>query len=219
MVGKKSGKALLREEGAAALMDGRKHSNAVANEKTGLERTDNNMEMTSWPVVTPINQKNYYTEYLKRDDQILAYRLQQEEARNRMTKQAKDRDRALAQGKPVGPDGEVEMDDDHEEAEDEAHTGSKTIVIHIGSQNMRIGLASDALPKTVPMVIAKKAEKSESEEGDGEPKPKRLKLEDGSTAEPEKMFGGPVGGRQRSCSSLGLTCSSLRPRTTPCRRS
>jgi actin-related protein 8 len=189
MVGKKSGKALLREEGATILM---KHSNAAADELIGLERTDNNMEMTSWPVVTPINQKNYYTEYLKRDDQILAYRLQQEEARNRMTKQAKDRDRALAQGKPVGPDGDVEMDEDQEEAEDEAHSGSKTIVIHIGSQNMRIGLASDALPKTVPMVIAKKAEKSESEEGDGEPKPKRLKLEDGSVAEPEKMFGDQV---------------------------
>jgi actin-related protein 8 len=42
------------------------------------------------------------------------------------------------------------------------------------------------------MVIAKKAEKSESEEGDGEPKPKRLKLEDGSAAEPEKMFGDQV---------------------------
>ena len=150
------------------------------------------MEMTSWPVVNAINQKNYYTEYLKRDDQILAFRLQQEEARNRMTKQAKDRDRALAQGKPVGPDGDVEMDDDQEEAEDEAHSGSKTIVIHIGSQNMRIGLASDALPKTVPMVIAKKAERSESEEGDGEPKPKRLKLDDGSLTEPEKMFGDQV---------------------------
>jgi len=41
MVGKKSGKALLREE--------------------GLERTDNNMDLTSWPQVAPINQKNYYT--------------------------------------------------------------------------------------------------------------------------------------------------------------
>ena len=41
MVGKKSGKALLREE--------------------GLERTDNNMELTSWPQIMAINQKNYYT--------------------------------------------------------------------------------------------------------------------------------------------------------------
>jgi actin-related protein 8 len=158
----------------------------------GLERTDNNMELTSWPAIAAINQKNYYTEYLKRDDQILAYRLQQEESRNRMTKQAKDRDRALAQGRPLGPDGDVEMDDEQDEAQDEACKGTKTIVIHIGSQNLRIGLASDALPKTVPMVIAKKAQKSESEEGDGEPKPKRVKLDDGSDAEPEKQFGEQV---------------------------
>ena len=28
---------------------------------SGLERTDNGMKQTSWPDVTPINQKNYYT--------------------------------------------------------------------------------------------------------------------------------------------------------------
>ena len=157
----------------------------------GLERTDNNMEFSTWPQVAAINQKNYYTDYLKRDDQILAYRLQQELARDRMTKAAKDRDRALAQGRPIGPDGEVLMDEeDEEEAEDEAHSGSKTLVIHLGSQNMRIGLASDGLPKTVPMVIAKKAVKSESEEGDGEPKPKRIKLDSGNVpVEAEKWFG------------------------------
>ena len=172
MVGKKSGKALLREE--------------------GLERTDNNMDLTSWPMIQAINQKNYYTDYLKRDEQILAFRSQQEEARNRMVKQAKDRDRALAQGKTVGPDGDIEMDDGdgEEEDEDEASSGAKTIVIHIGSQNMRVGLANDALPKTVPMVIARRAERSESEENNGEPAPKRAKLNNGlPPPEPEKRFG------------------------------
>ena len=176
------------------------------------------MNQTSWPVVNAINQKNYYTEYLKRDDQILAFRLQQDDARNRMTKQAKDRDRALAQGRPIGPDGDVEMDDDQDEAEDEASNGSKTIVIHIGSQNMRIGLASDALPKTVPMVIAKKSALSESEEGDDEPRPKRLKLDDGTQLEPEKMFGDGVS----MFSSLGLyilRASSLQVNTQQCVRS
>ena len=170
MVGKKSGKALLREE--------------------GLERTDNNMDLTSWPQVIPINQKNYYTDYLKRDEQILAVRSQQEEVRNKMVKQAKDRDRALAQGKVVGPDGDIEMDEDQEDEEDEASSGSKCIVIHLGSQNLRIGLANDALPKTVPMVIARRAQFSESEEGDGEPAPKRAKLDNGlEPHEPEKKFG------------------------------
>lgn len=170
MVGKKSGKALLREE--------------------GLERTDNNMDLTSWPQVTAINQKNYYTDYLKRDEQILAVRSQHEETRNKMVKEAKDRDRALANGQPVGPDGDVDMEDDQEGLEDEASNGSKCIVLHLGSQNLRVGLASDALPKTVPMVIARRAESSEEEEGDGEPAPKRVKLESGLVPnEPEKRFG------------------------------
>ncbi|KAH8691238.1 putative chromatin remodeling complex subunit [Talaromyces proteolyticus] len=174
MVGKKSGKALLRDE--------------------GLERTDNNMDLSSWPQIAPINQKNYYTDYLKRDDQLLAFRLQNEEARNRMTKSAKDRDRALALGKQEQGEAEVDGDtvmEDAEEAPTEA-AGSKVIVIHVGSQNLRIGLASDALPKTVPMVIARKSAKNESEEEGVEPRPKRLKLdedEDEEGIEPEKQFG------------------------------
>jgi actin-related protein 8 len=135
-------------------------------------------------------------DYLKRDDQLLAFRLQNEEARNRMTKNAKDRDRALAMGKTEELEGDGEIDgetpmEDTEETPTEA-LGSKVIVIHVGSQNLRIGLASDALPKTVPMVIARKSTENESEEEGTEPIPKRLKLDDGSPMEPEKMFGPEV---------------------------
>ncbi|KAJ5731847.1 hypothetical protein N7493_003328 [Penicillium malachiteum] len=171
MVGKKSGKAL-RDE--------------------GLERTDNNMDLSSWPQVAAINQKNYYTDYLKRDDQYLAFRLQNEEARTKMTKSAKDRDRALAMAKTEAAEGEAEADgdanmEDAEETPAEA-AGSKVIVIHVGSQNLRIGLSSDALPKTVPMVIARKAKTSESEDQE-EPNPKRQKRDDGTPEEPEHLFG------------------------------
>src|SRR5438034_3193299 len=139
-------------------------------------------------------------EYLKRDDQILAYRLQNEEARNRMAKTAKDRDRALAMAKsnelPL-PEPEPEIDGDTVMEDANGDTtqvavGSKTVVMHVGSQNLRIGLASDALPKTVPMVIARKSSESESETDGAEPRPKRLKLDDGQTLEPEKMFGPEV---------------------------
>lgn len=148
------------------------------------------MEQTSWPVVQAINQKNYYVDFLKRDEQFLAVRTQQEEARNKMIKQAKDRDRALAQGRQVNEDGDVDMDDDEEEEEDELSAGNKTIVVHPGSENLRIGLASDLLPKTIPMVIARKAQMSESEEDGGEPVPKRRKLENGQIEPvPEKRFG------------------------------
>ncbi|QIW95178.1 hypothetical protein AMS68_000696 [Peltaster fructicola] len=165
MVGKKSGRALLREE--------------------GLQRTDNNMDLTTWPQVNMINQKNYYTDFLKRDDQVLALRLQQEERLDRQKKAAVDVDRARAQQSANGvpfaePDADLDEDAPMEDASGEVF-GSKTIVLHIGSQNMRIGLATDALPKTVPMVIARKATKPEAE--CHEPVPKRLKLDPEATQE------------------------------------
>lgn len=111
-----------------------------------------------------------------------------------MAKTAKDRDRALALGKQEQGDAEVDGDtvmEDAEEAPTEA-AGSKVIVFHVGSQNMRIGLASDALPKTVPMVIARKSTKNESEDA-VEPRPKRIKLnDDGEEVQPEKQFGPEV---------------------------
>lgn len=144
-----------------------------------------------------INQKNYYTDFLKRDDQILALRLESEESRNRMTKAARDKDRALAHegatnGAAADPEDELEDETGMEDGAGPETFGSKTIVIHPGSRNLRLGLATDALPKTVPMVIARQAAKSESEENDGEPRPKRVKLEDGIAAEPEAWFGEEV---------------------------
>ncbi|EQB55430.1 hypothetical protein CGLO_04651 [Colletotrichum gloeosporioides Cg-14] len=144
MVGKVSERVLLRE---------------------GLERTDNGMKQTSWPDVTPINQKNYYTDYMKRDDQILALRLQGDATRDRIVQAAKDRDRALAQsGRAEVPLVIPELQP--EEAPGDAAAGldpSKVIVIHPGSQNLRIGFASDALPKSIPMTLATKFPQTEAE--------------------------------------------------------
>ncbi|KAL6718346.1 Actin-like protein arp8 [Lecanora helva] len=205
MVGKRSGKALLREE--------------------GLERTDNNMDLTTWPQVNMINQKNYYTEYLKRDDQILPLRLLQEERRNRMTTKAKDRDRELAGATaaeltPVGAD--IDMDDDAvmedgtEPLTGQDALGSKVIVIHPGSQNLRIGLASDALPKTVPMVIARRWKMSESEENGGEPSPKRRRTDDGNELEPEKMFGEDFSSQySKMCAELKVHMRANKRRVLP----
>ena len=63
MVGKKSGKAL-RDEGRvdvplhSPITHARRHKLTIIS---GLERTDNNMDLSSWPQVQAINQKNYYT--------------------------------------------------------------------------------------------------------------------------------------------------------------
>jgi actin-related protein 8 len=76
--------------------------------------------------------------------------------------------------------------------------GSKIVVIHPGSQYLRIGFANDALPRTVPMVIARRWKENEAEENGGEPLPKRLKSDD----EPaEKWFGDEVCG----CPDLKLS--------------
>lgn len=193
MVGKKSGRAQLREEGMDSVLtikDG-----ALTAAHIGLERTDNNLDLTTWPQVNMINQKNYYTEFLKREEQFLAFRAPQEEATARMVQAARDKDRALAHGAPL----ENAVDQGEEVMDDVAGPSiqsdpSKLIILHAGSQNLRIGFGTDALPKTVPMVIARRWKESESEEDDGEPCPKRLKV-DGvvpAAAYPEKWFGDDV---------------------------
>ncbi|CAG8950617.1 hypothetical protein HYFRA_00002826 [Hymenoscyphus fraxineus] len=163
MVGKKSGKALLREE--------------------GLARTDNGMKQTSWPDIPMINQKNYYTDFMKREDQILPFRLQQEANTDKMIRNAKDKDRALARTGNTDVPVPIHTENDQED-EDGAIDGidsSKIIVIHPGSQNLRIGFASDPLPQTIPMALAVKCHGAAKEY---KPVPKRA--EDVS---PEQMFG------------------------------
>ena len=58
MVGKVTEKSLLRE---GKTLEPRRRRNETNRLCTGLSRTDNGMKQTSWPDVTPINQKNYYT--------------------------------------------------------------------------------------------------------------------------------------------------------------
>jgi actin-related protein 8 len=137
------------------------------------------------------NDPRLRSEFLKRDDQILALRLQQEERLDQRKKAAVDRDRARAQDGQEGAYAEPEPDLEEDVPMDDAgneNFGSKTIIIHIGSQNLRIGFATDALPKTVPMVVARKAARSEAE--DSEPCPKRLKLDDDTPS--EEWFGEEV---------------------------
>jgi actin-related protein 8 len=105
------------------------------------------------------------SDYMKRDDQILALRIQNDATRDRLVQNAKDRDRALARsGNAEVPIiiPELQVDDGPSPATD-AMDASKVIVIHPGSQNLRIGFASDALPKTIPSTLATKFPQTEAE--------------------------------------------------------
>jgi actin-related protein 8 len=170
----------------------------AANTSAGLERTDNNMDLTTWPQVGMINQKNYYTEFLKRDEQFLAVRYPKEQEMARQIQEARDKDRARALGQPTMEGTTPQVADETMEDADVSYASrtdiSKLIVIHPGSQNLRIGLGSDALPKTIPMVIARKWKESEDEEDGGEPSPKRMEVEGAVPADalPEKWFGEDV---------------------------
>jgi actin-related protein 8 len=168
---------------------------AMLTAAPGLERTDNNMDLTTWPQVPMINQKNYYTEFLKRDEQFLAVRYPKDEERARMVQEARDKDRMRqmygAQAEGLTPQAPDETAEDADVSFASRTDITKLIVIHPGSQNLRIGLGSDALPKTIPMVIARRSQESECEEDGGEPSPKRMKLEGAVPADalPEKWFG------------------------------
>jgi len=133
---------------------------------------------------------------------------------------AKNKDRALAQGRggediDADPDDDVGLDEGVEVEEDGAMNGSKVVVIHPGSQNLRIGLGSDALPKVVPMVIARKWRTNESEEA--EPLPKRIKLDNGRhPEEPEKMYGPEFANQyNQMCADLKVHMRANKRRVLP----
>jgi actin-related protein 8 len=121
-----------------------------------------------------------------------------------MTKEARDKDRALAQGEE-NENGEtkdeMDLDDAADSDEAEERVGAKVIVIHPGSQNMRIGFANDAVPRSVPMVIARKTHDNEAEAESEEPRPKRQKIEDETVWNSDEAFESSFGEQYTTLSS------------------
>lgn len=201
-------------------MGGAKKSEKTLQREQGLERIENGLSFTSWAEPNPINQKNYYTEYIKRDDQILPLRLIQEERRARLAAQHKERDRARNLDTSM-----IDAEEIDEEAEDDAAggqpdqeftSGDDVIVIHPGSQNLRIGFASDILPKTVPMVIARQWKCNEHEGRGGIVIPPRIKEEDDSESMPKRMFGAEFATRyDKLCISLKTQMRQNKRRVLP----
>ncbi|KAK6462119.1 hypothetical protein DFJ63DRAFT_296420 [Scheffersomyces coipomensis] len=197
--------------------------------KTGIGRFEeqNGFGLTSVKTIPLINQKNYYTEYLKKDEQVSfvrnwrAEKLQQQNLKN--LKKAESQNQTNTNGSNNGNDVknfddfdlnniEVEMnkkkasaaaaatadddedEDDEEENENEevteekAKIGHDVIIIHPGSSFIRIGRGTDAVPQTIPTIIAVPThEKTIS----NEPKPIRQYRENAKDGDEKEIFFGP----------------------------
>jgi actin-related protein 8 len=122
-------------------------------------------------------------------------------------------------------DADATMDIDEEVGEEDAaappgdqefFSGDDVIVIHPGSQNLRVGFASDALPKTVPMAIARQWKCNEWEERGGVEIPKRLKSDDGSEIPPRQMFGEEFATHyDKLCATLKVTMRQNKRKVLP----
>ncbi|CAH6722340.1 actin-like protein Arp8p [[Candida] jaroonii] len=168
--------------------------------KIGIMRVDdeNNFPTTNIKSIPLINQKNYFTDYLKKDEQIsfirnwrteklLKQKLKKLNASggkkieiknfdnfnlNEIEEEMKKKQLEMDGGKiddvndtVQNNDDDDEDDDDDEENEagegeteeviaEKARIGGDVIVIHPGSSNFRIGKATDAVPLTIPTVVA-----------------------------------------------------------------
>lgn len=134
-------------------------------EKSGIKRMETTNKLAS-SIIIPvplINQKNYYTDYLKKDDQMMMLRdIKDFNLKLKESKQQKMLEKLKLNNSSMTPEvtAVTLKDDDNDEDEDDedediefTKVGSDTIVIHPGSNHIRIGLATDVYPKSVPNVI------------------------------------------------------------------
>ncbi|ODV73109.1 Arp8p [Cyberlindnera jadinii NRRL Y-1542] len=123
---------------------------AAKIKKSGIERRDNKVKYSVFENVSVINQKNYFTDYLKKDDQVYVLR---ERKLLRQSVMAANKANKQGTSTPALDDDEEEDQDDEEDSVIDERAGQRTVVIHPGSKNIRIGLASDVYPKSFPFVL------------------------------------------------------------------
>ncbi|GAV29349.1 hypothetical protein PMKS-002831 [Pichia membranifaciens] len=141
-------------------------------DEQGVKRTEveNNLSFSSIPQVLLINQKNYYTEYLKKDENLRIVRNTREKLNKKLkvkapsaTTKRGDLDRVKNGSASVSVTAsanvtENENDDDDDDGDDDGDDAAddgegRTLVIHPGSHNIKIGWAEDVDPVLVPNLI------------------------------------------------------------------
>ncbi|CCG22749.1 Arp8 chromatin-remodeling enzyme complex protein [Candida orthopsilosis Co 90-125] len=179
-----------RQRAAAALAQNLKNSGV------GRFEQENGFGLTSVRTIPLINQKNYFTEYLKKDEQVgfirnwrferdLATKLKklkqsggslEELKKLEETKNFDDFDLKNIENELKSKNGGVTaVADDDEEEDDEgeneteevrqekARIGEDVVVLQPGSAYIRIGRATDAVPRVIPNVIAVKTSQDSPE--------------------------------------------------------
>ncbi|KAF3989951.1 hypothetical protein FT663_02070 [Candidozyma haemuli var. vulneris] len=142
--------------------------------KTGIGRFEehNGFKLTAVKTVPLINQKNYYADYLKKDEQATLIRNWRNEKVSGVS--------SVKGPKSAGSDKKTEEDDEDDEDDDnddndnddnddednenatgdqprvKVKMGHDTIVIQPGSSFIRLGRATDSTPVAVPAVVAYK---------------------------------------------------------------
>lgn len=130
---------------------------SIAGASRQIKKTTNNQKSTLIGVSLPINQKNFYTDYLKRDEQLVVPR-QINELQKSLRDKKKDKDKETVPSTVPNSENASRAGDDEEDASDDEtdSNGQRVIIIHPGSHNLRIGLGSDPVPRTIPFCIARR---------------------------------------------------------------
>ncbi|CAN3359268.1 actin-like protein Arp8p [Diutina catenulata] len=179
--------------------EGRARAAATLAHRTGIYRQDddNAFPLTVIKQAALINQKNYFTDYLKKDEQVGFIRQWRKERDfiQKVKKGQVDEDTLkeamegrgeipkfeyfdLVQtvnekkaGTAVADDEEDDDDADVDVSDDKMKNGYDVIIIHPGSAVTRIGRATDIFPQSVPSVVAVRTPTPVHH--DGEPAPPR----------------------------------------------
>ncbi|QLQ78245.1 hypothetical protein HG537_0A04920 [Torulaspora globosa] len=120
--------------------------------QTGIEKVENiNLRPTGlFQPVLLINQKNYSSDYLKKDEQMFALRERKTLRNNTQVSLGNTPDIAdLKNGTAEPTDMTVAAEEDIDLSD-----ANKTLVIHAGSRTIKVGLAKDEVPLVVPSCVA-----------------------------------------------------------------
>ncbi|KAH3669265.1 hypothetical protein OGAPHI_001386 [Ogataea philodendri] len=130
-------------------------------DELGIKRVDqdNALKFSTIPVIQAINQKNYYTDYLKKDEQIMMIReMRQRLLQARLAKKQAELEKKQESQNMVNKISSHGFDfddnEDEDDDEDDAKMGSKIVVLQPGSANVRVGLSSDVDPLVIPNLVA-----------------------------------------------------------------